>query len=85
MSMRSRTWRWVPRDSMTPVEEHKAPDSLEVVGGSKDGPGVSQHGGRGPEPQRVSEPATWQGWPDVQPAAPVNDKCPRERAVERLI
>ena len=43
-SMRSRTWRWVPRDSMTPVEEHKEPDSLEVVDGSRDGQGVSRHG-----------------------------------------
>ena len=84
-SMRNRTWRWVPRDSMTPVEGHKARGSLEVVAGSKDGPGVSQHGGHGPEPQRVSEPGTWQRWPDVQPAAPVKDECPQERAVERLI
>ena len=53
--MRTRTWRWVPRDSMTPVEGHKAQDSLEVVDGSKEGPGVSQHGGHGPEPRRVSD------------------------------
>ena len=84
-SMRNKTWRWVPRDGMTPVEGHKAQDNLEVVDGSKDDPGVSQHGGHGPEPQRVSEPGTWQRWPDVQPAAPVNDECPRERAAERLI
>ena len=83
--MRSMTWRWVPRDNMTPVEGHKARDNLEVVDGSKDDPGVSQYGGQGPEPQRVSEPGTWQRWPGVQPAAPVNDECPRERAVERLI
>ena len=84
-SMRNRTWRWGPRDSVTPVEEHKPLDSLEVVNGSKDGPGVSRHGAHGPEPQRVSEPSTWRRWPDVQPAAPVNDDCPRERAVGRLI
>ena len=84
-STRNRTWRWVQRDSMTPVEGHKAQDSLEAVDGSKDDPEVSQHGGHGPEPQRVSEPGTWHRWPDVQPAAPVNDECPRERAVERLI
>ena len=83
--MRDRTWRWVPRDSMTPVEGHKAHDSLEVVDGSKERPGVSQHGGHGPEPRRVSETGTWQRWPDVQPAAPVKDECPRERAVMRLI
>ena len=68
-----------------PMEERKPPDSLEGVDGSKDDPGVSRHGGHGPEPQRVSEPGTWRRWPDVQPAAPVNDECPRERAVERLI
>ena len=85
MSMRNKTWRWVPRDSVTPVEERKPPDNLEGVDGSKDDPGVSRHGGRGPEPQRVSEPSTWRHWPDVQPAGPVNDECPRERAVERLI
>ena len=84
-STRNRTWRWVPRDSVTLVEGRKAQDSLDAVGGSKDDPEVSRHGGHGPEPQRVSEPGTWQRWPDVQPAAPVNDECPRERAVERLI
>ena len=47
--------------------------------------GVSRHGGHGPEPLRVSEPSTWQRWPNVQPAAPVNDECPRERAVESQI
>ena len=83
--MRNRTWRWAPRDSVTPVEEHRPPDNLEGVEGSKDDPGVSRHGGRGPEPQRVSEPSTWRRWPDVQPAAPVNDECPRERDVERLL
>ena len=84
-SMRNKTWRWVPHDRVTPVEERKPPDNPEGVDGSKDDPGVSRHGGRGPEPQRVSEPSTWRRWPDVQPAAPVNDDCPRERAVERLI
>ena len=84
-SMRNRTWRWVPRDSVTPVEERQPPDNLEGVEGSKDNPEVSRHGGHGPEPQRVSEPSTWQRWPDVQPAALVNDECPLERAVERLI
>ena len=63
--MRNRTWRWVPRDSVKPVEENKTPDSLEVVDDSKDGPGVSRHGGHDPEPQRVSEPGTWQRLPDV--------------------
>ena len=67
------------------MEERKPPDNLEGVDGSKDDPGVSRHGGHSPEPQRVSEPSTWRRWPDVQPAAPVNDECPRERAVERLI
>ena len=84
-STRNRTWRWVQRDSMTSVEGRKTQDSLEAVDGSKDDPEVSQHGGHGPEPQRVSEPGTWHRWPDVQPAAPVNDECPGERAVERLI
>ena len=37
-STRKRTWRWVQRDSMTPVEGHKAQDSLEAVDGSKDDP-----------------------------------------------
>ena len=83
-SMRNSAWRWVPRDSMTPVEGHKARGSLEVVDSSEDDPGVSQHGGPGPEPQRVSEPCTWQRWPDVHPAASVNDECPRERAVKKL-
>ena len=83
--MGNRTWRWVPRDSVTLVEERKPPDSLEGVDGSKDHPGVSRHGGHGSEPQRVSEPSTWRRWSDVQPAAPVNDECPLERAVEILI
>ena len=75
-SMRNRTWRWVPRDSVTPVEERKPPDNLEGVGGSKDDPGISRHGGHGPEPQRVSEPSTWRRWPDVQPAAPETMNAP---------
>ena len=52
-SMRNRTWRWVPRSSVTPMEEQKPPDSLEGVDGSKDDPGVSRRGGHGPEPQRT--------------------------------
>ena len=84
-SMRNRTWRWLPRSSVTPMEEQKPPDNLEGVDGSKDDPGVSRRGGQGPEPQRVLEPSTWRRWPDVQPAAPVNDECPQERAVEGLI
>ena len=84
-SMRNRTWRWVPRRSVEPMEERNPPDKLEGVDSSKDGQGVSRHGGHGPEPLRVSEPNTWRRWPDVQPAAPVNDECPQERAVENLI
>ena len=84
-SMRNRTRRWVPRSSVTPMEEQQPPDSLEGVDGSKDDPEVSRRGGHGPKPQRVSEPSTWQRWLDVQPAAPVNNECPRERVVERLI
>ena len=41
--------------------------------------------GTGPEPLRVSEPSTWRRWPGMQPTAPVNDGCPRERAVESLL
>ena len=52
---------------------------------SRDHQGLSQRGGHGPEPLRASEPSTWQRWLDVQPVAPVNDECPRERAVESLI
>ena len=53
--------------------------------GSKDDQSVSRRRGYGLAPLRVSEPSTWQRWPDVQPAAPVNDECPQERAVESLI
>ena len=84
-SMRSKTWRWVPRHSERPVGGQSLPDQLEGVDDSKDDQGVSRRGGHGPEPLRVSEPSTWQRWPNVQPAAPVNDECPRERAVESLI
>ena len=84
-SMRSKTWRWVPRHSERPVGGQSLPDQLEGVDDSKDDQGGSRRGGHSPEPLRVSEPSTWQHWPDVQPAAPVNDECPRERAVESVI
>ena len=84
-SLNSRTRRWVPRHGERPKGVQSLPDPFERGDDSKDDQGVSRHGGHGPEPLRVSEPSTWQRWPDVQPAAPVNDECPRERAVESLI
>ena len=51
----------------------------------RDDHGVSRRGEHGPEPLRVSEPSTRGRWLDVQPAAPVNEECPGERAVEGLI
>ena len=67
------------------MEERNPPDTLEGGDNSKVGPGVSRRGGHDPEPLRVSELGTWRRWPDVQSAAPVNDECPRERAVDSLI
>ena len=84
-SMRSRTWRWVPRRRVEPMEGRNLPDQLEGVDGSKDDQGVSRRGGHGLEPMRGLEPSTWRRWPDVQPAAPVNVECPRNRAVESLV
>ena len=83
--MGNKTWRWVPRHSVEPMKDRRTQDKLELVDGSKDGQEVSRHGGHGREPLRVSEPSIWRCWPDVQPAAPGNDKCPQERAVENLI
>ena len=81
----SRTWRWVPRHGERPMGVQSFPDPFEQGHDSKDDQGVSRYGGHGPEPLRVSEPSAWQRWPDVQPAAPVNDECPRERTVESRI
>ena len=83
--MRTKTWRWVPRHSEVPVQGQSLPDQLEGVDDSKDDQRVSRHGGHGPEPLRVWEPRTWQRCPVVQPTAPVNNECPRERAVESLV
>ena len=77
--------RWVPRHGERPVGGQSLPDQLEGVDDSKDDQRVSRRGGQGPEPLRVSEPSTWQRCPVVQPTAPVNDECPRERAVESRV
>ena len=75
----------VPRHDDRPMGEQGLQNPFERGDGSKDDQRVSRRRGYGPAPLRVSEPSTWQRWPDVQPAAPVNDECPQERAVESLI
>ena len=68
-----------------PMGEQALPGPFEREDGYRDDHGASLRGGHSPEPLLVSEPSTWQRWPDVQPAAPVNNQYSRERAVESLI
>ena len=56
-----------------------------MEGECKDGPGALQCGGPDLGLHQGLGPSNWQHWPDVQPGAPVNSECPRERAVEALL
>ena len=58
---------------------------VQSGGGFQGRPGALLRGELGPGPQQGLGPSIWQHWPDVRPGAPVNNECPRERAVEALI